>query len=58
MFNSPMLVDFAITAKKSVLHLSNRQVKFFEEFQKKFYRRTVVNPGHQNIFLRKPEGQD
>ena len=31
--DSPMLVDFAITAKNSVLHLSNRQVKFFEEFK-------------------------
>ena len=46
--DSPGLVDFAIGLLKSVLNVSDRQMNYF--LGNSDYRRTVINPAHQNFF--------
>ena len=48
MSDSPGLVDFALGLLKSVLNVSDGQRNFF--LGNSDYRRTVINPAHQNFF--------
>ena len=48
MSDSPGLVDFALGLLKSVLNVSDGQMNFF--LGNSDYRRTVINPAHQNFF--------
>ena len=47
--DSPGLVDFALGLLKSVLNVSDGQMIFFF-LRNSDYRRTVINPAHQNFF--------